>query len=62
MTYKPGHKKKSGGPKSINDIDLMTATMAYVSKEDRFTAKDPNTYSGMYKGKRYTWQSGGFLK
>jgi hypothetical protein len=36
--------------------------MANVKKEDQFTPRDPNTYSGTYKGKRYTWQSGGFLK
>jgi hypothetical protein len=43
------------------------ATRAMVPKgpngEDlKFSKSDPNTYSGTYKGKRYTYQGGQFLK
>ena len=58
-TAKP---KPAPSPTSYKQLDIDMATMANVKPEDQFTKKDPNTYSGTYKGKRYTWQSGGFLK
>jgi hypothetical protein len=54
--------KPAPSPTSYTQLNIDRATMAYVKKELQFTDKDPNTYSGTYKGKRYTWQSGGFLK
>ena len=54
--------KPAPSPTSYTKLNIDKATMAYVKKELQFTDKDPNTYSGTYKGKRYTWQSGGFLK
>ena len=54
--------KPAPSPTSYTQLNIDKATMAYVKKELQFTDKDPNTYSGTYKGKRYTWQSGGFLK
>jgi hypothetical protein len=54
--------KPAPSPTSYKQLNIDMATMANVKKEDQFTPRDPNTYSGTYKGKRYTWQSGGFLK
>ena len=59
MKQKP---KPAPSPTSYKQLNIDMATMANVKKEDQFTPRDPNTYSGTYKGKRYTWQSGGFLK
>ena len=57
-----GKPKPAPSPTSYKQLNIDMATMAAVKKELQFTDKDPNTYSGTYKGKRYTWQSGGFLK
>jgi hypothetical protein len=59
--------KPAPSPTSYKQLNIDMATMAIVPKgpngEDlKFSKSDPNTYSGTYKGKRYTWQSGGFLK
>ena len=60
---KPTSKPKPApSPTSYKQLNIDMATKAYVSKENQFTAKDPNTYSGTFKGKRYTWQGGKFLK
>jgi hypothetical protein len=61
ITAKP-KPKPAPSPTSYKQLDIDMATTANVEPEHQFTAKDPNTYSGTYKGKRYTWQSGGFLK
>jgi hypothetical protein len=58
----PKKPKPAPSPTSYKQLNIDMATMANVKKEDQFTPRDPNTYSGTYKGKRYTWQSGGFLK
>jgi hypothetical protein len=59
--------KPAPSPTSYKQLNIDMATLAMVPKgpngEDlKFSKSDPNTYSGTYKGKRYTWQSGGFLK
>jgi hypothetical protein len=59
--------KPAPSPTSVNQLNIDMATMAMVPKgpngEDlKFSKSDPNTYSGTYKGKRYTYQGGQFLK
>ena len=51
-------KKKSSGPKSIDDLDIGMSTMSMVYDEDKYTAKDINVYHGTYKGKNYVWTRG----
>ena len=64
VTPKP---KPAPSPTSYKQLDIDMATLARVPKGPngeslQFSKSDPNTYSGTYKGKRYTWQSGAFLK
>jgi len=59
--------KAAPSPTSVNQLNIDMATKAMVPKgpngEDlKFSKSDPNTYSGTYKGKRYTYQGGQFLK
>jgi hypothetical protein len=59
ITAKP---KPAPSPTSYEQLNIDKATLAYVKPENQFTDKDPNVYSGTYKGKRYTWQGGRFVK
>ena len=59
--------KPAPSPTSVNQLNIDMATRAMVPKGPngenlQFTKSDPNTYSGTYKGKRYTYQGGQFLK
>ena len=59
--------KPAPSPTSVSQLKDVRATLMNIPDDEQgnslqYTDKDLNIYSGTYKGKRYTWQKGKFIK
>jgi hypothetical protein len=59
--------KPAPSPTAVSQLKDVRATLMNIPDDEQgnslqYTDKDLNIYSGTYKGKRYTWQKGKFIK
>ena len=66
--YKPSSSPKPApSPTAVAQLKDTRATMMNVPTDKegnslKYTKKDPNIYTGTYKGKEYTWEKGKFTR